>query len=62
MSQTKEGAKKALATMKRKYGEHYYKSIGAEGGKVKTKKGFATNPEFAREMARKGANKRWNKA
>lgn len=41
MAQTKEGALKARATMKEKYGEDYYKNIGSIGGKVKSPtKGF----------------------
>lgn len=41
MSQTKEGAIKAKATMLSKYGESYFREIGAKGGSVSNpKKGF----------------------
>lgn len=40
MSQTKEGAKKAKATMLEKYGADFYAKIGASGGKKSTTGGF----------------------
>lgn len=47
MDQTKEGAKKAIATIKEKYGDNYYKEIGAKGGKACVCKGFGTNHKLA---------------
>lgn len=54
MAQTKDGAKKASATNIRKYGEDYYRSIGAKGGKAKVPKGFAKNRKLASEAGRRG--------
>ncbi len=52
--QTAEGAIKAGATNKRKYGEDYYKKIGAIGGRNSRTGGFYANRELAREAGRKG--------
>lgn len=41
MSGTKEGGIKCRDENKRKYGEDFYKKIGAKGGAKKVKKGFA---------------------
>lgn len=54
MAGTKEGGKKAAATNKAKYGDNFYASIGAKGGKALVLKGFALNAELAREAGRKG--------
>ena len=54
MSGTKAGGKKCAATNKKKYGKNFYKEIGAKGGKACGIKGFAANPELAREAGRKG--------
>ena len=54
MSGTKAGGKKCAATNKRKYGENWYAEIGRKGGQVKTPKGFALNPQLARQAGRKG--------
>jgi len=52
------GGKTAAATNKRKYGDDWYKQIGAIGGKKGKAdgaiKGFAANPELARIAGRKG--------
>ena len=48
------GGAKAAATNKAKYGEDYYKRIGAQGGKKGTTGGFYANRELAREAGRKG--------
>lgn len=56
--------KNAAKTNKRLYGEDFYKRIGSKGGKAITKKprGFAANPELAKEAGRKGGkNSRKNK-
>ena len=54
MSGTKAGGKKCAATNKRKYGDNWYAEIGRKGGQVKTPKGFALNPQLARQAGRKG--------
>ena len=41
MSWTKLGALKAAETNKRKYGEDFYRLIGAKGGKASKNGGFA---------------------
>lgn len=43
MTQTRKGAKKAAATMKQRYGEDYFSTIGHEGGKQSAGGGFASN-------------------
>ncbi len=44
MGQTKEGARKTAETNKLKYGEDYYRKIGAKGGRVKNpNKGFGND-------------------
>lgn len=59
MAGTKEGGKKASITNKEKHGEDFYKRIGSMGGKSgdHSKRGFASNPELAREAGRKGGKK-----
>lgn len=58
MSQTKEGARKAQETMRRRYGDDlqkHYAEIGRIGGKVKHgNKGFGSNRELASEAGRIG--------
>ena len=49
-----EGGKRAAATNKTKYGENFYKKIGAEGGKRGTTGGFYANRELARTAGAKG--------
>lgn len=65
MAGTKEGSKKALATIKEKYGEHFFKKIGYKGGVSivnrnpdtgKALKGFAVSGK-ASEAGRKGGLK-----
>lgn len=59
---TKEGAKKAAATIKEKYGENFYREIGRKGGQLGVNGGFAclergsdglTGPERARILGAK---------
>lgn len=59
MAGTKEGGKKASITNKEKHGEDFYKRIGSKGGKSgdHSKRGFASNPELAKEAGRKGGKK-----
>ena len=54
MSSTKISGKRAKATIYKKYGDDFYKNIGAIGGKNGNTGGFASNPELAREAGRKG--------
>ncbi len=55
MAQTPEGAIKAMKTIRNKYGKNYFVEIGKSGGtaKYKGKKGFAANPELARQAGLK---------
>lgn len=49
--------RKTGETMKQKYGEDYYKKLGAKGGKSKVPKGFGVNKKLASEAGRKGGLK-----
>ena len=49
-----EGGKRAANTNKQKYGEDFYKKIGAMGGKRGTTGGFYANRELARIAGAKG--------
>ena len=57
MSGTIAGGKQAAKTNKERYGNDWYKRIGAEGGKKGTTGGFYANRELAREAGRKGGLK-----
>lgn len=52
MAGTKAGAKKAVVSIKEKYGDDYYRKIGRKGGQNGTTGGFAADHELA---ARAGA-------
>lgn len=52
--QTREGALKAKETIRKKYGEDYYATIGRKGGQTSTTGGFYANRELARIAGRKG--------
>jgi general stress protein YciG len=54
MAGTKEGGRKAAARNMERYGENYYKIIGARGGKNGTTGGFYANRELARIAGSKG--------
>lgn len=54
MAGTKSGGAKAALTNKLKYGEDFYKKIGAKGGKLGNTGGFYLNPELARIAGAKG--------
>lgn len=56
MSQTKEGGVKARDTNYKKYGEDFYKKIGAMGGKNGRTGGFYANRELARIAGKKGGS------
>lgn len=54
MAGTKEGGAKAKITNYKKYGQNFYKKIGAKGGKLGTTGGFYANRELASIAGRKG--------
>lgn len=47
MAGTKAGAKKAVVSIKEKYGENFYREIGRKGGQNGTTGGFAASHELA---------------
>lgn len=50
-----EGGRQAARTNKERYGDDFYKKIGAQGGAKKgAPKGFAVNRELARVVGAKG--------
>lgn len=57
MAGTKEGAAKAQATIKAKYGENFFKVIGTTGGKNGRTGGFFANRELASRAGRIGGLK-----
>ena len=57
MPGTSNGAKTAVQTNKRRYGEDFYARIGAMGGKLGRTGGFYANRELAREAGKKGGRK-----
>jgi general stress protein YciG len=54
MAGTKAGGEAAARTDKKKYGESFYKKIGAKGGRLGRTGGFAANRELARLAGAKG--------
>lgn len=54
MAGTKIGAKKASNTMKKRYGDDYYRRIGKVGGQNGRTGGFYANREVARSAGAKG--------
>jgi general stress protein YciG len=54
MSGTKAGGLKAAQRIKEKQGSDFFARIGAIGGRNGHVKGFAINPELAREAGRIG--------
>lgn len=54
MAGTKAGGAAAAATNKQKYGQDFYRKIGAIGGKKGTTGGFFANRELARQAGAKG--------
>lgn len=54
MAGTKEGGKKAAATVKKKFGKQFYANIGRKGGQNGHTGGFFANPELAKIAGRKG--------
>lgn len=57
MAGTTKGGKSAAETNKRKYGESFYKQIGAKGGRNGNTGGFASNRELARIAGALGGKK-----
>lgn len=54
MAGTKAGGLKAAAANKEKYGENFYREIGAKGGRNGHTGGFAANPALASIAGAKG--------
>ena len=66
MGGTREGARRAVATTKRRYGKDFYKDIGSKGGSnvPGEKRVWAKYPEKAAEAARLNLKRRgwgWRK-
>lgn len=57
MSGTKTGGKNAADTNKKKYGDDFYKRIGALGGKRGRTGGFYANRQLARTAGKIGGTK-----
>lgn len=53
-ARTVNGGKRAAITIKERYGENFYKEIGAIGGKKSKYGGFYANRELARTAGAKG--------
>jgi general stress protein YciG len=56
MAGTKAGGLKASATNKQRWGEDFYKRIGAKGGRNGHTGGFAANRELASIAGKKGGS------
>jgi len=63
MAGTKDGARKGIETLKKTKGNNFLKEraakAGSKGAKDGVIKGYAANPELAKEAGRKGAAVRW---
>lgn len=57
MAGTKEGGRKAAQTNKEKYGNDFYATMGAKGGRNGHTGGFANNHELAVKAGRKGGRR-----
>lgn len=51
------GGLKTASTLKAKYGDDFYKVIGARGGKASSTGGFYANPSLAQKAGRLGGLK-----
>lgn len=58
MAQTPEGAKKAHATKRKRYGKDYSKIVATNASKAVKARHF-DDPENAKKANRKGLAKRW---
>jgi general stress protein YciG len=54
MAGTRKGGLKTAETNKAKYGDDFYKKMGAMGGKISRGGGFAADRQRAIESGRKG--------
>jgi uncharacterized protein len=54
MAQTKEGAAKAVAKIREKYGDLHYHRIATKGGQASRTGGFYGRPDLARIAGAKG--------
>lgn len=63
MARTRTGGLKAAETNIRKYGEDFYRIVGAKGGRNGRTGGFFANRELARQAGQKGGriSRRTNK-
>ena len=52
---------KAKRTLIERYGEDYFRNIGKKGGRACVPKGFAANPELAKEAGRRSGEARRRK-
>jgi len=52
-SDMENNKRSARDTLIERYGEDYFRNIGRKGGQACVPKGFAANPELAREAGRK---------
>lgn len=57
MAGTNAGGKRAAQTNKERYGDNFYKTIGALGGLKSRGGGFARDPELASRAGRLGGMK-----
>lgn len=57
MAGTYAGGLKTAETNKLKYGQDFYRRIGAKGGKKTGMKGFALNPKLASEAGKIGGSR-----
>lgn len=56
MSGTRKGGRSAAITNKERYGEDFYKKIGAKGGKLGRTGGFYVNRKLASTAGKKGGS------
>lgn len=56
MSGTVKGGREAAKKNKELYGKDFYARIGAAGGRVKARKGFAVNRDLARRAGARGGH------
>lgn len=63
MAQTKDGAKKAVFSLREKYGDDYFKVIGSKGGAKSTgKTGFALDRKRAAMAGKKSKKNKIKKS